>query len=436
MSKMRILLKNGRLIDSVREIDETRDLLIEDGKISRLDVNIPREADMRLYDLAEFIVAPGFVDMHVHLREPGREDKETIKSGGEAAAAGGFTAVACMPNTSPVNDDQSVTDFILAQARRDSPVRVHPIGAISKGLKGQELSEIGDLILRGCVAISDDGMPVESGFLMRKALEYAGMFGVPAITHAEDRSLANDGVVNEGFSSTLSGLRGHHAVAEEMMVYRDIRLAEMTGGRIHIAHISTKGAVDLVRKGKERGVRVTAEATPHHFTLTDDAVRDFDTNAKMKPPLREESDRQAVIEGLAEGTIDAVATDHAPHCVEEKQVEFDLAPFGIVGLETSVSLGLDRLVASGLVTLKRFVELYSCAPRRILGLGGESVAIGATADLTVFSTSRDVTVDPAKFRSKSRNTPFGGMTLRGAPLMSIVGGEVVWSALESAAMAG
>lgn len=426
---MRILLKNGRLIDPARDIDETLDLLIEDGKIARLDVNLPRDGETRVFDLAEFIVAPGFVDMHVHLREPGREDKETIRTGGMAAAAGGFTAVACMPNTSPANDDQSVTDFILAQARRHSPVRVHPVGAVSKGLGGQELSEIGDLVRTGCAAISDDGMPVTSGFLMRKALEYSRMFGIPVISHAEDLSLADGGVVNEGYISTLLGLKGHHAVAEEVMVYRDIRLAEMTGGRIHIAHISTKGAVELVRDGKRRGVGVTAEATPHHFTLTEEAVREFDTNTKMRPPLRTEEDRQAVLEGLKDGTIDAVASDHAPHCIEEKQVEYDRAPFGIIGLETSVSLGLDRLVGSGLLGLKRFVELYSTSPARILGLPGGKVEVGGPADLTVFSAGKQVTVDPTTFRSKSRNTPFGGMKLRGAPLMTIVGGEVVHSAL-------
>jgi len=428
---MRILLKNGRVIDPGRGVDDTLDVLIEDGRIARLEGDLPKlaSAEGTTYDLAGLVVAPGFIDMHVHLREPGREDKETIESGGRAAAAGGFTSVACMANTSPVNDNQSITEFIVTQARLKSPVNVFPVGAISKGLKGETLSEIGDLVRRGAVAISDDGEPVASAFLMRKALEYTRMFGIPVISHAEDPSLANGGVMNEGFVSTLLGLRGLPAISEEVMIYRDIRLAEMTGGKIHIAHISTAGAVDLVRAGKARGVRVTAEATPHHFTLTDEAVQGYDTNTKMKPPLRRSADRDAVLEGLKDGTIDAVASDHAPHCQEEKDVEYDSAPFGIVGLETSVSLGLDRLVASKLISLSRFVELYSAAPARILGLKKGTLAPGGDADVTVFSVKKEIVVDPARFRSFSRNTPFAGMKLLGAPLMTIVGGKVVHAAL-------
>jgi len=428
---MRILLKNGRVIDPGRGVDKTLDVLIEDGKISALEVNIPKPSatDVSVYDLAGLVVAPGFIDMHVHLREPGREDKETIESGGRAAAAGGFTSVACMANTSPVNDNQSVTDFILTQARLKSPVNVFPIGAVSKGLKGEQLSEIGDLVHRGIVGVSDDGEPIASGFLMRMALEYSRMFDIPVITHSEDPSLANGGVMNEGFVSTLLGLRGIHAAAEEVMVHRDIRLAELTGGRLHVAHISTAGAIELVRVAKARGVRVTAEAAPHHFTLTEDAVREYDTNTKMKPPLRRAEDRDAVLEGLKDGTIDAVASDHAPHCQEEKAVEFDSASFGIVGLETSVSLGLDRLVATNLVSLSRFVDLYSTGPARVLGLAKGSLAPGSDADVTVFSPGKEVVVDPSRFRSRSRNTPFGGMRLRGAPLMTIAGGKIVHSAL-------
>lgn len=426
---MRILLKNGRVIDPSRGVDDTLDVLIEEGKIARVEINVPKDSDMSIFDLAGLVVAPGFIDMHVHLREPGREDKETIETGGQAAAAGGFSSVACMANTSPVNDDQSVTDFILSQAGRRSPVHVFPVGAVSKGLKGQELSEIGDLVARGCVAVSDDGQPVGSGFLMRRALEYSMMFDVPVISHAEDPTLGNGGVMNEGFVSTVLGLKGHHAVAEEAMIYRDIRLAEITGGRLHVAHISTAGAVRLVREAKGRGVKITAEAAPHHFTLTEDAVKGYDTNTKMKPPLRSADDRAAVLDGLKDGTIDCVASDHAPHCAEEKEVEYDLAPFGIVGLETSVSLGLDRLVASGLLSLSRFVELYSCAPAKILKLAKGTLAPGADADVTVFSPTKTIIVDPARFRSKSRNTPFGGLKLRGAALMTIVSGKVAHSAL-------
>jgi len=428
---MRILLKNGRVVDPSRGVDETLDVLIEDGKISKLEADIPKtkSGGETTYDLAGLIVAPGFIDMHVHLREPGREDKETIESGGRAAAAGGFTSVACMANTTPVNDNQSVTDFILTQARAKSPVRVYPVGAVSKGLLGEQLSEIGELVRRGAVAISDDGAPVASGFLMRKALEYSRMFGVPVISHAEDPSLADGGVMNEGYFSTLLGLKGLHAAAEEVMVYRDIRLAEVTGGRLHIAHLSTAGSVELVRTAKARGVKVTAEATPHHFTLTEEALVGYDTNMKMKPPLRRAEDRDAILQGLKDGAIDAVASDHAPHCQEEKEVEYDTAPFGVVGLETSVSLGLDRLVATSLLSLSRFVELYSAAPARILGLKSGTLAPGCDADVTVFSAKKEIVVDPSHFRSRSRNTPFGGMKLRGAPLMTIVGGEIVHAAM-------
>ena len=426
---MKLLLKNGRVVDPSRGVDETLDLLIEEGRIARLDVNIPRTADAQTYDVAGLVVAPGFIDMHVHLREPGREDRETIETGGQAAAAGGFTSVACMANTNPVNDDQSVTDFILTQAKRRSPVNVFPVGAISKGLKGQELSEFGDLVRRGCVAVSDDGEPVASGFLMRKALEYARMFDIPVISHAEDPSISDGGMMNEGFVATVLGLKGLPAAAEEVMISRDIRLAELTGGRLHVAHISTAGAVALVRDAKSRGVPITAEATPHHFSLTDEAVKGYDTNTKMKPPLRTEADRDAVLQGLKDGTIDCIASDHAPHCREEKEVEYDVAPFGIVGLETSVSLGLDRLVASGLMSLSRFVDLYSRAPARILNLKKGTLAVGSDADVTVLSPTKQVVVDPSRFRSKSRNTPFGGTKLRGAALMTIVKGKIVHTEL-------
>jgi len=348
------LFKNGRVVDPANGVDEIRDVLIVDGLISRVERNIAPGAGATVIECDGLVVAPGFVDMHVHLREPGREDKETIESGGKAAAAGGFTSIACMPNTDPVNDDQSVTEFITAQARRRSPVRVYPIGAVTKGLRGEELSEIGELVRLGCVAFSDDGRPVGSSFVMRKALEYTKMFDVPVINHAQDLALCNGGVMNEGYYSTVLGLRGMCNAAEEIMIERDILLAELTGGKLHVPHLSTKRAVDMVRAGRSRGINVTCEVTPHHFTLTDEAVCGFDTNTKMNPPLRAEEDRAGVVQGIIDGTVDAIASDHAPHCQEEKEVEFDLAPFGVIGLETSVALGLDRLVAPGHIDLKRF----------------------------------------------------------------------------------
>ena len=421
----RLLVKGGRVIDPANDIDDLLDLLIVDGVIRQVGRGLKPEPAGEVLNCDGMVVAPGFVDMHVHLREPGREDKETIETGGQAAAAGGFTSVACMPNTQPVNDDQSVTEFITAQARRKSPVRVYPIGAITKGLKGEELSEIGELVRLGCVAISDDGKPVVSGFMMRKALEYARMFDIPVINHAQDPSLSDGGVMNEGYYSTVLGMRGMSAAAEETMIYRDITLAELTKSRLHVPHISTARSVDLVRQARARGVDVTCEVTPHHFALTDAAVAGYDTSTKMNPPLRSEEDRVALLAGLRDGTIDAVASDHAPHCQEEKEVEYDLAPFGIVGLETSVSIGLDRLVASDGMTLKRFVELYSTAPARILRIPAGTLSIGAAGDVTVFSTSRETIVDPAGFRSRSRNTPFSGWKLKGAVTATVVAGRVV-----------
>jgi len=431
MSRGRLILKGGRVVDPANGIDGLRDVAIDreaGGLIERVERAIRAVDADEVIDCDGMVVAPGFVDMHVHLREPGREDKETIESGGQAAAAGGFTSVACMPNTQPVNDDQSVTEFITAQARRKSPVRVHPIGAITKGLKGEELSEIGELVRLGCVAISDDGMPVSSGFMMRKALEYSRMFGIPVINHAQDVSLSAGGVMNEGYYSTVLGLKGMNAVAEEVMVFRDILLAEQTGGRLHVPHVSSARALDLVRQGRARGVKVTCEVTPHHFTLTDEAVCGYDTRTKMNPPLRSEADRAAMIEGIKDGTVDAIASDHAPHCQEEKEVEYDLAPFGVVGLETSVALGLDRLLAPGHIDLSRFVSLYSTGPARILRIEAGTLSPGAPGDVTVFSTSRVTKVAPESFRSRSRNTPFEGWTLKGAVTRTVVGGRLVFTA--------
>jgi dihydroorotase len=435
-----LILKGGRVVDPANGIDELRDVRVDGDVVAAVGKSLRAESGDRVLDCDGMVVAPGFVDMHVHLREPGREDKETIASGSRAAAAGGFTAVACMPNTKPVNDDPSVTEYIKARAQEQRRrfetdpaqafVRVWPIGAISKGQKGDELAEIGGLARQGCVAISDDGHPVASSFLMRKALEYARMFDIPVINHAQDLVLSSDGVMNEGYFATVLGLRGLHAAAEEVMVYRDIRLAELSGSRLHVPHISTGRSIDLVRQARARGVDVTCEVTPHHFSLTDESVRGYDTSTKMNPPLRSGEDRAALLEALADGTIDAVASDHAPHTIEEKDVEYDLAPFGIVGLETSVALGLDRLVNAGIIDLKRFVSLYSSNPARILRLpgGAGTLSEGAWADITVFSTSRETRVDPTRFRSRSRNTPFGGWTLRGAVITTIVAGRVVHAA--------
>jgi len=427
---MKLLLKGGRVVDPATKTDAVLDVACEDGAIARIGKDLPA-GDARVISAKGLVVAPGFVDMHAHLREPGQEWKETIETGTRAAAAGGFTGVACMPNTVPVNDERAVTEFIKSRAREKASVRVYPIGAISKGLKGEELAEIGDLVAGGAVAISDDGRPVVSGTLFRKALEYASMFGIPVIDHCEDVDLSDGGVVNEGIVSTVLGLKGWNRTAEEVMVFRDLTLARETGGRVHIAHASTAGSVGLVREARARGAKATIEVTPHHFTLTEEACREYDTRTKMNPPLRTEEDRRAILEALADGTIDAIATDHAPHHQDEKGVEFARAPFGIVGLETAVSLALDRLVGGGVIGLGRMVELFSTGPCRILGLPGGRLAPGAPADLTLLDPDRRVVVDASGFRSKGRNTPFHGWTLKGAPVATIVGGIVVHDVLTS-----
>jgi dihydroorotase len=376
------------------------------------------------------VVCPGFIDLHVHLREPGREDKETIATGTRAAAAGGFTAVCAMPNTDPVNDQAGITRAILERARAEGAVRVYPIGAITRGSKGEELAEYGDLAEAGCVAVSDDGRPVASARVMRRALEYARAFALTVIDHCEDPTLSHGASMNEGPVSTVLGLRGAPAASESIVVERDVLLAELTGGRVHVAHTSTARAVDAVRRGKARGVAVTAEATPHHLLLTDEAVREseYDTHTKMNPPLRAEADRQALLAGLRDGTVDCIATDHAPHTVDDKKVEYDQAAFGIVGLETAVALCLDRLVGEGILELPRLVHLLSAGPAAVLGLPGGTLAAGSPADVTVLDLQRRQTVDPARFQSKGRNTPFGGWTLKGGPALTIVGGRVAWRA--------
>ena len=423
---MKTLLKGGRIIDPSRSLDGFFDLLIENGVIARLDRSLPAEDATVIAVPAGCIVCPGFVDMHVHLREPGQEHKETIATGVAAAVAGGFTAVACMPNTDPVNDHAGVTEFILKKAAQSDQARVYPIGAVSRGSKGSQLAEIGELRAAGCVALSDDGRPVADALLMRRALEYAGMFSMTVIDHCEDSSLKGEGVAHEGYQASVLGLRGIPAEAEEIMVARDVTLGALTREAVHIAHISARGSLRVVTSGKDRGVRVTCEVTPHHFTLTDEALVGYDTNCKMNPPLREIADRDAMLQGLADGSIDAIATDHAPHHYDEKAAEFDRAPFGVVGLETAVSIALDRLVSTGLLSLSRLVELLSVNPSRILNVPGGTLAPDAPADLTILAPDLAVTVRADRFQSKGRNTPFEGRQLRGGVAMTLVGGRPLY----------
>jgi len=423
----RLLIRGGRVIDPGRALDADLDLLIVDGQVEELETRVATRG-AEVVDASGLVVCPGFIDLHTHLREPGREDKETIATGTRAAAAGGFTAVCAMPNTEPVNDQAGITRAILETARRQGVVRVWPIGAITRGSRGEELAEYGDLREAGCVALSDDGRPVASARVMRRALEYARAFDLTLIDHCEEPTLAQGASMNEGPVSTRLGLRGAPAVAEAIVVERDVMLAELAGGKVHIAHASTAASVDAVRRGKARGVRVTAEATPHHLLLTDELVgqTEYDTATKMNPPLRSEEDRQALLRGLRDGAIDCIATDHAPHTVDDKQVEYDAAAFGIVGLETAVALCLDRLVAGGVVSLSRLVELLSTRPAAILGLPGGTLAPGSPGDVTVIDLARRAKVDPARFLSKGRNTPFGGWTLKGAPVLTIVGGRIAF----------
>ncbi len=427
---MKRLLKGGRLIDPVNGRDGAFDLLIDDDRIARVDRDLPVEAGVSVVAIPSgFVVCPGLIDMHVHLREPGQEHKETVATGAAAAVSGGFTAVACMPNTSPVNDNAGVTEYILKKAAEAGLARVYPIGAVSRGQAGEQLADIAELRQAGCVAITDDGRPVATALLMRRALEYASMFGMPVIEHCEEQTLKGDGVAHDGFHAATLGLSGIPGEAESIMALRDISLAELTGGHVHIAHMSARQSLAAVRYGKARGARITCEVTPHHFVLTDEMLASpipYDTNVKMNPPLREAKDRDAMIEGLADGSIDVIATDHAPHHYDEKHVEFDRAPFGIVGLETAVSLCFDRLVHSGILGLARLIELLSVNPSRVLGVAGGSLAKGAPADITVLAPDLPVTVSAARMRSKSRNMPFDGWRLRGGVAATIVGGRVVY----------
>ncbi len=419
------LLKNGRIIDPKNDIDQEGDLLVVEGRIAAGQAEVPASA--RVIDVSGCWVVPGLIDMHVHLREPGEEYKEDIVSGTRAAAAGGFTAVVCMPNTRPVNDCRAVTEMILERARQGS-ARVYPVGAISSGSRGEKLAEFGELKEAGAVGVSDDGLPVRDSQLMRRALEYAGDFGLTVISHSEEPSLST-GVMNEGEVATRLGLKGIPAAAEAIMVYRDIALAEQTGQGVHIAHVSTAMSVDLIRSARARGVRVSAETTPHYFTLTDEAVEGYNTSAKMNPPLRSEADRQAIRAALADGTFDAIATDHAPHSVLEKEVEFDLAANGIIGLETSLPLAL-ALVRDGLIDARRLVELMSTGPAAVLGLPGGSLTAGGPADITVIDPEQTFTYTEEQVVSKSRNSPFLGWHLQGRAVLTMVGGRVTHSLLD------
>ena len=425
---MRLLIANGYVIDPTQGVNAGKNILIEEGRIvgllSRSD-NAPEDAE--IFDATGLVVAPGFIDMHTHLREPGQEYKETIETGTQAAVAGGFTSVCAMPNTDPVNDSAAVTRFIIEQAERAGLANVFPIGAITKKSNGAELAEMAEMKEAGIVAASDDGHPVPSAGVMRRAMEYVRTFNLPIVDHCEDSSLAKGGVMHEGIWSFRLGLRGQPALAEEMDAERDCALAEMTGAQVHLAHVSTRGAVESVRRAKEKKINVTCEVTPHHWTLTDASVENYDTNTKMNPPLRSEEHVEAIIEALRDGTIDAIATDHAPHHADEKSLEYDHAPFGITGLETAVALALDRLVHTGIISLERLVELCSVNPARIFSLKDRgTLRAGAFADITIIDPNLQWTFDAAHSKSKSRNTPFDGWPFRGAAVATVVSGRIVY----------
>ena len=425
---MRLLIQNGYVIDPSQGINTGRNLLIEDGRVvgfSSQGDDVPEGAEV--LDATGLIVAPGFIDMHVHLREPGHEYKETIASGAAAAVAGGFTTVCAMPNTNPVNDNAAVTRFVIEQAQRAGLANVFPIGAITKNSAGTELAEMGEMKDAGIFAVSDDGRQVPTAGMMRRAMEYARGFDLAVIDHCEDKSLAGGGVMHEGHWSLVLGLRGMPAAAEEVDAERDCLLAELTGARLHLAHLSTRGAIEAVRRAKDKGLLVTCEVAPHHWTLTDEAVRDYDTNTKISPPLRSQDHTDAIIAGLRDGTIDAIASDHAPHHADEKALEYDQAPFGIVGLETAVGLALERLVKEGVISLERLVELCSTNPARVLRLEDRgTLRPGAQADLTIIDPEMTWTFDVSRSKSKSRNTPFDGYEFRGGPVATVVRGRIVY----------
>jgi dihydroorotase len=421
-----IVLRGGTIVDPSQKLNEAGDLVITDGTIGAVGRGIGRPDDAEEIDCTGLLIAPGFIDVHCHLREPGREDVETVATGARAAAAGGFTAVCAMPNTDPVTDNQAAVGFIVRQAQRAAAARVYPIGAISVRQEGKVLAEFGEMVGAGAIAVSDDGKPVASAQLMRTALEYARTFRIPVIDHCEEPTLAAGGAMNEGIVSAQLGLKGVPAEAEEIMVIRDILLARLTGGHVHLAHMSTRGSVELIRWGKERGIRVTAEVCPHHLSLTEERVRGYNTNAKMNPPLRTPADVDALRDAVKDGTIDLVATDHAPHHYDEKEREFADAPNGIVGLETALAVVVTNLVEKGYLSFSELVERMSCAPARIFNLPGGSLKKGAVADITVFDPAARWVVDSSQFLSKGRNTPYQGTTLVGRATCTIVGGSVVY----------
>ncbi len=425
---MNILIKNGRIVSPYQKIDQTSDILITDGVIEKISTKIDASG-AKIIDAAKLIIAPGFIDIHTHLREPGKEDAETIQSGARAAAAGGFTKIACMPNTNPVNDNIGVTKFIINRAKEEACIEVYPIAAVSKNLEGKHLTEISDLKEAGAIAFSDDGNPISNSQLMRQALEYAKMFNAPIIDHCEDKNLSNGGCMNESYFSTIMGLRGIPAEAEETIVARDIALAKLTKSHVHIAHISCKESVKLVRNAKKEGIKVTAEVTPHHFTLTDEFVykSSYDPNTKMNPPLRSKEDVEEILKGIKDGTIDAIASDHAPHKIEDKMIEFDKAAFGIIGLETAVPLSINFLLHKKVIDLYRLIELFTVNPARIFNLPIPTIEEGQIANLTILNLGKQIKVNANKFFSKSRNTPFDGWQLKGVPVITIAKGKIAHS---------
>ena len=423
----RVLIRGGRVVDPSQKLDAVLDLLLADGHVAQVGQSLDAPEGAETIDASGLVVAPGLVDVHVHLREPGGEHKETIRTGAAAAAAGGFTAVVAMPNTDPPIDSPAAVGFVLAQGRRAGMARVYPSGCITLGQQGEQLTEFGELVGAGAVCVTDDGKPVSSAGVMRMALEYATAFDLPVAVHAEELALSRGGSMNEGIVATRLGLTGIPNAAEDVMIARDLMLAELTGGRLHIQHVATRGGVELIRAAKARGIRVTAEGSPHHFTLTDEAVGWYSTNAKMNPPLRSAADRDAVRRGVADGTLDVIATDHAPHHYDEKEQAFEDAPNGIVGLETALGLAYTELVATGLLDLSALIDRMSWAPARALSLPGGTLAPGAPADVTVIDPHAEWTVDPSAFLSMSRNTPFAGRALRCRAVRTLVGGRTVWT---------